>query len=115
MLLISLKLLKTFLVFLFLKQGCAQAESGGPAGLTLNFTGSEQLATFNFPQSTALSNEFLCLQIVVLSLIKKSHFCDIINNYYSDITNMNFENFSIYSLKISFEIFSLFCLLGSCG
>ena len=32
MLLISLKLLKTFLVFLFLKQGCAQAESSGPAG-----------------------------------------------------------------------------------
>ena len=32
MLPISLKLLETFLVFLFLKQGCAQAESGGPAG-----------------------------------------------------------------------------------
>lgn len=32
MLSISLKLLETFLVFLFLKQGCAQAESGGPAG-----------------------------------------------------------------------------------
>ena len=28
MLSISLKLLETFLVFLFLKQGCAQAESG---------------------------------------------------------------------------------------
>lgn len=65
---------------------------------TLDFTGSEQSATFNFPQSTALSNEFLCLQIVVLSLTKKSHFCDIINNYYSDITNMKFENFSIFSL-----------------
>lgn len=65
---------------------------------TLDFTGSEQWATFNFPQFTVLSNEFLCFQIVVPSLTKKSHFCDIINNYYSDITNMKFENFSIYSL-----------------
>lgn len=70
---------------------------------TLDFTGSEQWATFNFPQFTVLSNEFLCFQIVVPSLTKKSHFCDIINNYYSDITNMKFENFSIYSLYISFE------------
>ena len=32
---------------------------------TLDLTGSEQWATFNFPQSKALSNEFLCHQIVV--------------------------------------------------
>ena len=73
MLSISLKLLETFLVFLFLKQGCAQAESGGPAGHS-GFYSSEQWATFNFPQNTALSNEFLCRQIVVLSLTKKAMF-----------------------------------------
>lgn len=69
----SVKLLETFSVFFFLKQGCAQAVPGGPAGHP-GFTGSEQWATFNFPQSTALSNEFLCLQIVVLSLTKKAIF-----------------------------------------
>ena len=40
----------------------------------LDFTGSEHWATFNFPQSKALSNEFLFLQIVVLFLTEKAIF-----------------------------------------
>lgn len=37
-------------------------------------TGLEHWAPFNFPQCTALSNEFLCVQIVALSLPKKAIF-----------------------------------------
>lgn len=63
MLSVSLKLLETFSVFFFLNKAVLK----DPRGL-------EHWAPFNFSQCTALSNEFLCVQIVVLSLPKKAIF-----------------------------------------
>ena len=74
MLSISLKVLETFSVFFFLKQGCAQAESVGP---------NEHSGFYRFrelgPLQFSLSNEFLCLQISSMLDSEKRHFCDIIN------------------------------------
>lgn len=93
MLSISLKLSETFSVFFFLKQGCAQAEPGGPAG----HSGFYWFRTMGHLQ---FSSEHSLVKCIPLSSDCSSvlDFCDIINNYYSDITNMKFENFSIYLL-----------------